>query len=205
MNCVECFATILAVAYKIRKLIATTKMLFSTKECVEKYGNFYQIAAAIRRGELFKIEPGVYSDDEGPREIEVLLRRYPNAAVTLQSAYYYYDLSDVVPDRYYLSMERGGTIFRDERVVGCVIPKGTKSIGVHEITLRDTRLRIFDKERLLIETARMRTKLPYDIYKEVIGRFREQKDALYTARMCDYLESFPRKEAILRVIESEVL
>ena len=48
------------------------------------------------------------------------------------------------------------------------MPKGTIKIGVVSCRfLNDNVSRIFDKERLLIETARNKTKLPYDLYKEV--------------------------------------
>lgn len=65
-------------------------------------------------------------------------------------------------------------------------------------------MRIFDRERLLIETIRMRTKLPYDLYREVIGNFRQVISDMYPAKMYDYLESFPKKDAIDRIIRSEV-
>lgn len=70
--------------------------------------------------------------------------------------------------------------------------------------LNDDVSRIFDKERLLIETARNKTKLPYDLYKEVFESFRRIKDSLYLAKLTDYLEAFPKRDSILRTIESEV-
>ena len=66
-------------------------------------------------------------------------------------------------------------------------------------------LRIFDKERLLIETMRMRTKMPLDLYHEVIGNFRKMADALYPAKIEDYLESFPKRNVIFDAIKREVL
>lgn len=85
------------------------------------------------------------------------------------------------------------------------MPKGTIKIGVVSCRfLNDNVSRIFDKERLLIETARNKTKLPYDLYKEVIESYRRIKDTLYPAKLTDYLESFPKKDSLLRAIESEV-
>jgi hypothetical protein len=85
------------------------------------------------------------------------------------------------------------------------LPKGTNEIGV--VSYRHVSAdisRIFDKERLLIETARNKTKLPYDLYKEVVESFRKIKDTLYPAKLIDYLEAFPKKDSILRTIECEV-
>ena len=63
-------------------------MLMTTLECMAKYGSFYRIAQAVRRGELFKVSHGVYSDDRRHRNVELLLKKYPTAAVTMLSAYY---------------------------------------------------------------------------------------------------------------------
>ena len=159
----------------------------------------------VEAGELFKIGPGIYSDTKRkPRALELILSRYPAAVVTLMSAYYYYDLTDHIPDKYHLAMERGGTKIKAPNVVQHAVPVGTLEIGVETKEINGTSMRIFDRERLLIETIRMRTKLPYDLYREVIGNFRQIITDMYPAKMYDYLESFPKKNAIDRIIRSEV-
>ena len=180
-------------------------MLMTTSECMAKYGSFYRIAQAVRKGELCKVARGVYSDDRRHRSAELLLKKYPTAAVTMLSAYYYYGFTDNVPDKIHLAVERDGTKIRDENVVEYFVPKGTGGIGVVNTVLHGMELRIFDKERLLIETMRMRTKLPLDLYHEVIGSYRKEVDALYPAKIEDYLESFPKSNVIFDAIKREVL
>ena len=51
---------------------------------------------------------------------------------------------------------------------------------------------------------RYRTKLPYDLYREVIGNFRERRDELYGSKIDDYLKTFPRKDVIRETIRREV-
>ena len=143
-------------------------MLIPYSECVKRYGNHHKIARMVETGELFKIEPGIYSDTKRkPRELELIQARYPAAVVTLLSAYYYYDLTDHIPDKYHLAMERGGTRIKDPGVIQHDVPVGTLNIGVDLTEINGTSMRIFDRERLLIETIRMRTKLPYDLYRLV--------------------------------------
>ena len=180
-------------------------MLIPYSECIERYGNHHKIARMVESGELFKIEPGIYSDNKSkPRELELIQARHPTAVVTLQSAYYYYDLTDHIPDKYHLAMERGGTRIKDPRVIQHDVPIGTLKIGVEQKKINGTSMRIFDRERLLIETIRMRTKVPYDLYREVIGNFRQVISDMYPAKMYDYLETFPKKNAIDRIIRSEI-
>ena len=159
-------------------------MLIPYSECIERYGNHHKIARMVESGELFKIEPGIYSDNKSkPRELELIQARHPTAVVTLQSAYYYYDLTDHIPDKYHLAMERGGTRIKDPRVIQHDVPIGTLNIGVEQKKINGTSMRIFDRERLLIETIRMRTKVPYDLYREVIGNFRQVISDMYPAKM----------------------
>ena len=41
---------------------------------------------------MFKMAPGVYSESGEESEIEVLQARYPKSVLSLDSAYYYYDM-----------------------------------------------------------------------------------------------------------------
>ncbi len=159
----------------------------------------------IRDGAIVKIAPGIYSDGTRHHEIEILQMRYPTAVVSMLSAYYYYDLTDNIPSKCHLAVERGSTKINDSGVVEYFVPKGTGKLGVEDLVLRNVPMRIFDKERLLIETVRMRTKIPYDLYHEVIGNYRQLADTLYPAKLEDYLESFPKSGVIFDVIRKEVL
>lgn len=180
-------------------------MIMNYSECCEKYGGRYRTDLLIRKGELHKVALGLYSDKPRWSDVEVALARHPNAVVTLHSAYFYYDLTDSVPEVLHLATDRDATKIYDEGVVQHFLPKGTNEIGVVSYKYVNADIsRIFDKERLLIETARNKTKLPYDLYKEVIEAFRRIKDTLYPAKLTDYLETFPKKVSILRTIESEV-
>ena len=180
-------------------------MLMTTSECVAKYGSFYRIAKAIQRGELQKIAHGVYSDGKRYRDVEKLQKIFPTSVITMLSAYYYYGLTDNVPDKIHLAVERDGTKINDENVIQYFVPKGTGKIGVVSAELHGMSLRIFDKERLLIETIRQRTKMPLDLFHEVIGGYRKIADSLYPAKMEDYLDSFPKRNIIFDAIKREVL
>jgi len=180
-------------------------MIMKYSECCEKYGGRYRADSLMRKGELHKVAPGLYSDKPRWSDVEVVLARYPTGILTLQSAYYYYDLSDSIPEAFHLATDRDAAKIHDDRVVQHFLPKGTNEIGVVSYKYVNADLsRIFDKERLLIETARNKTKLPYDLYKEVVESFRKIKHTLYPAKLTDYLDAFPKKDSILRTIESEV-
>ena len=66
------------------------------------------------------------------------------------------------------------------------------------------RVRTFDLERLLIETARMKGKLAPDLYKEVVLSFRRKSSELAAYKIADYLTHFARRDAIESIIYEEV-
>ena len=79
-------------------------MILNIKECLERYGSYYAISKEVSVGRLFKIERGIYSDGKEyvPGE-GIVQKKYPNAVFTMESAFLYHRLTDVVPDTYSLA------------------------------------------------------------------------------------------------------
>lgn len=196
--------TLNQIEVKNRKTPAVGKMLLSFSQCREKFGSPYQIDRVVADGRLRKIEPGVYSDGGEPSELEIIQFKYPKGILTLDSAFFYYDLTDVIPEAYHLATPSNASAIHDARVRQYYQPKAILSVGVTEIRRGADRVRTYDLERLLIETARMKSKLPSDLYKEVILAFRSRADRLSAEKICDYLTGFPKRNLIERIVYEEV-
>ena len=179
-------------------------MIKRLTDCLEEYGSHYRIRELIREGKLFKIEPGIYSDSSRYGTLEVLLTKYPRSVVTLDSAFHYYNLTDEIPTMFHLATDRDDGKIKDPRVKQSFVPTGTSSIGVTEIDYCGEKIRIYDTERLVIETVRHKTKMPLDLYHEVISNFRDIRHELYGAKIDDYLQSFPRRDVLFTIIRDEV-
>ena len=180
-------------------------MLLNTKECLERYGSFYAIDRMVRSGALFKLERGVYSDAAGYAPGECIVqKKYPCAVFTMESAFFYHDLTDVVPDRFSLATPARSTAIADRRVKQYFVPDGMIDIGKTTLDVSGARVVVYDLERMLIELVRSRNKLPYDYYKEVLGNYRASTDRLYPAKLDDYLPAFPKRDALSRIIDQEV-
>jgi predicted transcriptional regulator of viral defense system len=81
-------------------------MLYNYNELLSKYRRDYQIQKAVKNKELYKIEKGIYSDVPSVHYLAVINKKYPYAVITSFSAYYYHNLTDVIPDKIYLSTDR---------------------------------------------------------------------------------------------------
>lgn len=89
-------------------------MIMTYKECIEKYGNAYQVSKVMEAGFVYKIEDGMYSEDEFESEAAIILKKYPKAVLTGEYAFYVHGLTDVVPEQYSLATEQKAAPITDK-------------------------------------------------------------------------------------------
>ena len=78
-------------------------MYLSYLDCRKCFGSPYQIDKAVADGHLQKIEAGVYSDGVRVSELGTIQFKYPKGILAFESAYFYHDLTDAIPDAYHLA------------------------------------------------------------------------------------------------------
>ena len=66
-------------------------------------------------------------------------------------------------------------------------------------------IRIYDKERMLIELIRNKKALTFDYYKEIIESYRRIVQTLDIESLQDYIPAFPKQNYIWKAIELEVM
>lgn len=179
-------------------------MILTYKECIEEYGNDYQLEKAVREDSLYKIEAGIYSTQKYTSDLEVIMKKYPKAILTEDYAYYYHDLTDVIPEKYYIATGAKAAKLSDPRIVQIYIRDDLLLLGVEEKEIDGAKVRIYDKERMLIELLRNKNSMPYDLYKEIIGNYRKIIEDLEIWRIQDYAEIFPKSKMIKKALQEEV-
>ncbi len=179
-------------------------MLYSFDECIVKYGNQYQLNKTVTSGELYKIESGIYSDKENVSELELISYKYPHAVFTLDSAFYYHSLTDVIPTKFCLATKKNARLIKDTRVKQFFHRSELFDIGVSNLKQGNTQIRIYDRERMLIELIRNKNTLPFDYYKEIIESYRKQITSLDIEKLQEYISMFPKQNHIFQSIQLEV-
>ena len=179
-------------------------MLLSYKYCLTQYGNSYQIDKLVEEGKLYKIAPGIYSDKEEVSELDIITFKYPHTIFTMNSAFYYHGLTDVIPDKYYLASEKDGHKITDNRVKQSFHRANTFHIGFSKILYQNSQIRIYNQERMLIELIRNKTSLPFDYYKEIIESYRKRVQLLDIETLQEYITEFPKQNHIMEAIQLEV-
>ncbi len=179
-------------------------MILLYKELIKQYKSDYGIKKLIKTGKIFKIEKGIYSDNNNVNYLEVLTKKYPNAIFTLDSAFYYHNLTDVIPEKECLALRRNSTKISDDRVKVIYYQDKFFEIGKSILRVNGIEIPIYDKERMLVELIRNRKTLGFDYYKEIIGNYREIKDSLNTKKIAEYISKFAIEDYLYDVIMKEV-
>ena len=180
-------------------------MILTYKECIEKYGNHYLLAKALNSGEIFRIEKGIYSTEKYVKDLAIFVKKYCLTIFTMKSAFYYLGISDEIPNKYFISTNRDQTKYKDDSIEQYFFDKSILELGVTTIIFNGVTIRVYNKERMLIELFRYKNKLPFDYYKEVVRYYRDNLNEINFSLIDFYLENFPKKNLILKSIQTEIL
>lgn len=165
---------LLIFVYYFVEIVLGGKMLYFRNELDKNKYSTYQLNKAIQNKELFKVDKGLYSDVEFVNPLEIISKKYPNAIFTSDSAYYYYDLTDVIPDYFYLATKRSDSRINDKNIKQVFVPNDLFEFGKTQIEVENAKINIYDEERMLVELIRKKNIIPFDYYKEIIANYRKK-------------------------------
>ena len=179
-------------------------MLLTYNEALKKFKNDYGIRKEIKNKRLYKIVNGIYSDKQNIDLTLVYSKKYNNAIVTMDTAFYYYNLTDVIPNKTYLAVPNNTHIKKEKNVVFNYMDEKVLNVGKTEINIYNEKVTIYDKERLLIELIRKRNQISFDYYKEIINNYRKIADKLDMRKLENYLSLFRNEVSIGDTLLREV-
>ncbi len=178
-------------------------MIYKRKEYVERYG-VYEMRKNIKEGKIHKISNGYYSDDTKNDEINIITKKYKNSVFTMESAFYILGLTNKKPLKHTIATKREGTRFKDKDIKQYYMKDNLFDIGITEVDYKNTKIRVYDKERMLIELIRNRSTLSFDYYKEIIRNYRKIINKMDGYKLVEYLGHFTNGKKIYEKILYEV-
>ncbi len=131
-------------------------MLYTHNEIKDKYKSTYQIRKALKNKKIFKIDKGIYSDISNVHHLAVIMKKYPYGVFTSYSAYYYHNLTDVIPNSIYLATSRNGTTITSKKIKQIRMKDELYDLGKIQIDYEAININIYDKERMKIDLARIK-------------------------------------------------
>ena len=180
-------------------------MVYTYKECLKKFESKYNINKMVAEGSLFKQEKGIYSDEKYVSDLAIISLKYPSAILTMNSAFYYHNLTDTIPDKFYLATSRGKSQITDKRVVQIFENNDNLMLGAEASEYGGVNILMYNKERMLTELLRNKNKLPFDYYKEIVGNYRKIIHDMDIRLIQDYIDVMPKRNMIMNALEMEVL
>ena len=180
-------------------------MLLSFNEAVKEYGNQYQLSQALAQQKVYKMEEGIYSTDKYVSEVVTVMKKYPKAVLTGEYAFYFHGLTDIVPEKYDIATPSKSARLKDARIRQISVRDDIFSLGIEEKEVIGGIIRIYDKERMLIELLRNKNSMPYDLYKEILLHYRKIITELQLWRIQEYAAVFPKSKMISKALDEEVM
>ena len=178
--------------------------MLSRADCLKEYGSDYFIKKRISAGQLFQVGKTVYSKEKDVPYLAVLCFKYPNAVVTMNTAFYLHRLTDVIPDCCDLATSRNASKIRDKNVRQFFLQDRVYDLGSERMNYKGYEIRVFGRERMLIELIRYKSKLPLDYYKEILLNYRKILPGLNIQKIQDYAVVSPNSSHVLDILQTEV-
>ena len=179
--------------------------MLTRKEALNKFGSDYRIRKLVREGKLYQLDRGINSEKKNVPELAVIFRKYPRAVLTLDSAFYFHGLTDVVPEMYELATDRNAPKIPDRKIRQYFVPREFFCVGAIEVERDGYKFRVYSLERMLVELLRFQTKLPFDYYKEILLNYRRRLPQLNIQKIQDYALAAPNSHKVFQRLQMEVL
>lgn len=178
-------------------------MIYTTKELLKRGETEYSIRCKIKDKHLFLIERGFYSEEPNStfRNEALVSKKYPQAILTGLSAFNLWNLSDYIPDYFYLATEQHSFPIRKADISQSYQEDTFFKVGLIVKNTDDGFVKTYDLERLLIELFRLKEKYPKEIYYEVLNSFRRIKDKIDFYKLNRYLKYFSNGDSLLMKIK----
>ena len=138
-------------------------------------------------------------------ELEIIMKKYPNAILTLNSAFYYYGLTVTIPDHYYVATSKSNRKIEDVRVKQIYENSSAFEMGKTTIEYDRVDITIYNEERLLIELIRNKRKFSFDLYKEIISNYRKLIHKMDMTQIMEYAYELPKTNMVMETIRLEIL
>ena len=159
---------------------------------------------AIKNKEIFKLEHGIYSNKDLVNPIVIASKKYASAIITMDSAFYYYDLTDVIPSKIYVATNRNSNTIKSDNIVQVWVPKEILNQGKEIVFVDGEEVKMYNRERLLVELVRKRNQIPFDYYKEIISNYRKIVYDLDMSKIEEYIALYKNECNLGNIILREV-
>lgn len=135
-------------------IVVMDNAVMTYEQALADAGSAFLLKKKLESKELHKLTRGAYSKIEHPDPLVLAHVLYPEAVITMDSALYAHDLTDVIPDEVHLATSRSSTRiarpgYRQYFTEDALLTPGTMDVERDGGTAR-----MYNRERMLVEVMR---------------------------------------------------
>ncbi|MCR5666737.1 MAG: hypothetical protein K6G01_07875 [Eubacterium sp.] len=152
------------------------KFIWKTKELYEMGFSTRMVHAYVEDQILMRVKGGVYCQcEQKPTEEELICELFPDGVLCMESALYEYGYINQRPLKWQIAIDKDTSKARFKMDYPQVKPYYTEAkvleIGVCEIPLGENTMKIYDKERLIVDCIRYENQLEHEILKSALSHY----------------------------------
>lgn len=160
----------------------------------------YHVKRLLKEKKLFYIKKGVYSTTEEIDYLEYILKKHPNAVISLWTACYCYGFLKENKKPYAIATRQKDRKINDPLIKQTFMTTELHDLGQNILKFNGLQVKTFDIERLLIEIVRNKVNIEYDTYREIIASYKKISRLLNKRKLESYLPHFKDKKIQERII-----
>lgn len=170
--------------------------VYSSEDIAEILGSRQTLKNYVDRGEIQRVMPGYYGVDAplGQEQLMIAQKYYPDAVIGGQSALFYQNLSDFMPDEITLLVDnstnpRSNDFFIFKRTSKCQL-----DFGIEKIKIQGLLIKCLSAERCLLESASKG--INSEVFVKAVKKYFEQHDLSRVEDLLKLKGYFPEKAFI---------
>lgn len=192
---------------KIKEIFEGNKGYAQTKEIVEQGIHTSYLYKLVEDDLISRIKRGLYHwndyDINNHKELIEVSKIVPNGIICLSSALSYYDMTTYNPWEYYIAIHRDHykPKLPDYPPISIFYFSDNQfNIGINEINIEGTKIKIYDLEKTICDCVRYRNKIGIDVVKEALNEY-TKKRCNNINRLLDYARDTGVYTIIKRYLE----
>ena len=95
-------------------------------------------------------------------------------------------------------------VYKNELCISYFDNSNSLDLGTEQKEYDGSIIRVFSRERMLVELIRHKKKLPFDYYKEIIASYRKLLYQLDIQAVEEYAEKLPKTKLVMETLQMEV-
>lgn len=180
-------------------------MILNHDELKEKYHSDNEIKKLVNEKKLFKIDKYLYSTDKNYDNLEYVLKKYNNSVFTMETALAIYGFKNILLNKYDLATKSKARVIKNDLIKQYFIPDELYDVGLSCLEYKNCKIKIYNKERLLLEIIKNKSQIDDAIYKDIISQYKKNITNLSISKIYEYISYYKKRDIMLKKFEKEFI